>query len=146
MKVSSDSSPGETIPPVPMFSLPAGLIGFPDHRSFELLYVPEQLPFVWLRLHGPEVVHFVVIEPAGFIPDYDLELFDEDATQLGITGNGDTMVLNIVAVRHTEPATATVNLTGPIVVNRVTGRAKQCVLANHARYSAHHPLVVSSGN
>jgi flagellar assembly factor FliW len=121
--------------------LPEGLVGFPEHKSFELLFAPDQLPFIWLRLHGPNPLHFVVIEPGGIIPDYELELFDEDAAFLGLASSADTMVLNIVTVKPGAQATATVNLAGPVIVNRRTGIAKQCVLANYGRYSAHHPLV-----
>lgn len=143
MKVSPDISSTDSSPASSGQSLrlPEGLVGFPEHKSFELLYMPDQLPFVWLRLHGPDQLHFVVIEPAGIIPDYELELFDEDAALLGITDPSDAMVLNIVTVKPGATTTATVNLAGPIVVNRRTGIAKQCVLANYSRYSAHHPLV-----
>jgi len=142
MKVSPETTPAELAPSANQtLRLPEGLVGFPEYKSFELLYVPEELPFIWLRLQGEAPLHFVVIEPGGFIPDYELELFDKDATVLGITDSADTMVLNIVTVKPGAQATATVNLAGPIIVNRRTGVAKQCVLANYARYSAHHPLV-----
>lgn len=127
-----------------VFTLPQGLIGFPAHTSFELYVDPEQLPFRWLLLQGPETIQFVVIEPGGVIPDYELELFDEDAAQLGIAGPEDAFILNIVTVGRTQPATATVNLVSPVVVNRRTGLAKQVVLANHARYNVRHPLVTAS--
>ena len=52
-------------------------------------------------------------------------------------------MLNIVTVSRTEPVTATVNLIGPIIVNRRTGVGKQVVLSNHAHYDARFPLVVS---
>ncbi|MFT3869003.1 MAG: flagellar assembly protein FliW [Nibricoccus sp.] len=148
MKVSPDTTPTEPVPAGngQTLRLPEGLVGFPEHKSFELLYVPDQLPFIWLRLHGPDVLHFVVIEPAGIIPDYELELFDEDAAMVGITDPTDAMVLNIVTVKPGTQATATVNLAGPIIVNRRTGIAKQCVLANYSRYSAHHPLVDQNAN
>ncbi len=142
MKVSpelltADSASGHLI------RLPGGLIGFPDHKSFELLYQPDQLPFRWMKLLGPDVVHFVVIEPGGIISGYEPELFDEDAAYLGITDPTDALVLNIVTVSHSEPVTATTNLIGPIIINRRTGLAKQVVLANHSRYDARHPLVVA---
>lgn len=148
MKVSPDIIPTDPASSgsVQTLRLPEGLVGFPEHKSFELLYVPDQLPFIWLRLHGPDVLHFVVIEPAGIIPDYELELFDEDAALVGITDQADAMVLNIVTVKPGAQATATVNLAGPIIVNRRTGIAKQCVLANYSRYSAHHPLVDQNAN
>ena len=116
-------------------------MGLPEYKSFELLYDAEQLPFIWLRLQGPDQLHFVVIQPGGIIPDYELELFDEDAASLGIAESAEALVFNIVTVHPGPQSTATVNLAGPIIVNRRTGIAKQCVLANYSRYSAHHPLI-----
>jgi flagellar assembly factor FliW len=145
MKVSPDLfSTEHVVLPTQHFTLPEGLVGLPDYRSFSLSAVPDQLPFLWLHLHGPDPLHFVVIEPAGVIPDYELELFDEDAAFLGIADSADALVLNIVTVRPGSADAATVNLAGPIVIHRRTGRAKQCVLANYARYSAHHPLLSSA--
>jgi flagellar assembly factor FliW len=142
MKVSTDPLTADSASGH-LLKLPQGLIGFPNHHTFELLYQPDQLPFRWLRLHGPEIVHFVVIEPAGLIPDYEPELFDEDANTLGITDPKDALVLNIVTVSQSEPVTATANLIGPVIINRRTGFAKQVVLANHARYEARYPLVTA---
>lgn len=142
MKVSPEHSPIDLDSSTAQrLSLPEGLVGFPEYKTFELLFKADELPFIWLHLHGPEPLHFVVIEPGGIIPDYELELFDEDAAFLGIVDSADTMVLNIVTVRPGVTATATVNLAGPLIINRRTGIAKQCVLANYSRYSAHHPLV-----
>lgn len=125
-----------------VLSLPQGLIGFKESHHAELVCVPDHLPFLWLKLKGgDEPIHFIVIEPAGLVPDYELEIFDEDAASLGITGPDDAMVLNIVTLRQTQAVEATVNLIGPILVNRRTGVARQLVIANYARYSAHHLLV-----
>lgn len=144
MKVSPDIYPTDLDSAPPRsFTLPEGLVGFEEYKSFELLSVPDQFPFLWMRLHGPDTIDFVVIEPGGIIAGYELELFDEDATQLGLATPADALVLNIVTVRHGANATATVNLAGPVIANRRTGAARQCILANYARYSAHHPLVAS---
>ncbi len=145
MKVSPDNVSSEFAIGTPaQFKLPEGLVGFPDYHSFELDQVPDQAPFLWLQLRGPVKLNFVVIEPRAILPDYELELFDEDADFLGIKESGDAIVLNIVTVHNQRPEAATVNLAGPIIVNRHTGIAKQCILANYARYSAHHPLVDSA--
>ncbi len=141
MKVSPETTPTDKDPSTQSLRLPEGLVGLPEYKSFELLYDPEQLPFIWLRLQGPDELHFVVIQPGGIIPDYELELFDEDAATLGITESAEALVFNIVTVHPGPSSTATVNLAGPIIVNRRTGTAKQCVLANYSRYSAHHPLI-----
>lgn len=142
MKVSLDSPAPSEAPPQ-LIRIPGGLVGFPEHQGFEVFYREEELPFRWLRLVGPDPVDFVVIEPAGLIPGYELELFDEDAAFLGISEPSDAVVLNIVTVSRAQPPTATVNLVGPVVINRRTGLAKQVVLANHTRYSARHPLVTA---
>jgi flagellar assembly factor FliW len=142
MKVSPDLYPTELDAASPRtLRLPEGIVGFEEYKTFELLSVPDQFPFLWMRLHGPDTLDFVVIEPGGLIADYELELFDEDAAHLGLADSSDAMVLTIVTVRHGNNASATVNLVGPVIVNRRTGLARQCILANYARYSAHHPLV-----
>lgn len=142
MKVSPDLHPTHVSEGNPRaFQLPEGLVGFPEHHRFELLQVPDQAPFLWLNLQGPTPLHFVVIEPHGLIPDYELELFDEDAEFLGIKESADAIVLNIVTVKNAQPDAATVNLAGPVIINRHTGVSKQCILANYARYSAHHRLI-----
>ena len=125
--------------------LPHGLIGFAEHRRGELLYLPEHLPFLWMRLHGgAEPVHFVVIEPGGIVANYEPELFDEDAEQLDLRDPAEAMVLNIVTLHQQRPVEATVNLIGPIIVNRRTRVGRQLVISNYSRYSAHHALVDAS--
>lgn len=143
MKVLPDSTPTDFVNPASNnFELPQGLIGFKDYRRAELLYLPDHLPFLWMKLHGQdEPVHFIVIEPGELIPDYELEIFDEDAAGLDLCHASEAMILNIVTLRQQDPIEATVNLIGPILVNRRTRSARQLVLANYARYSAHHLLV-----
>jgi flagellar assembly factor FliW len=145
MKVAT-ALPPETSGTTPAneVALPYGLVGFPDHKHMELVYLPEQLPFLWMRVTGPTPLHFVVIEPGNFMADYEPELFDEDAAALGLAGPEDALVLNIVCVQPGSPHETTVNLVGPVIVNRRTGIGKQVVLANHGRFSAHHFLLGKS--
>ena len=142
MKVTAE--PATTAGPTEEILLPQGLVGFPNYDRFTVIYQEDQLPFCWMRLQGQEdELHFVVVEPGNVLPDYEPELFDEDALFLELKDPSEAMVLNIVTVTHTQQATATINLTGPVVINRRTGRAKQVVLANHSQYSARHPLVTA---
>jgi len=143
MKVLHDN-PAAEFPPMlaHTFNLPQGMIGFRDYTRAELLYLPDNLPFLWMKLHGAtESVNFVVVEPGGVIAGYEPELFDEDAANLGLAGAADAMVLNVVTLAHHSPLEATVNLVGPIVVNRRTRIGRQLVIANYSRYDAHHPIV-----
>ncbi len=122
--------------------LPHGIIGFGAYKRAELLYLPDHLPFLWMKLHSAtDHLHFVVIEPGGIVPGYEPELFDEDADGLDLRHPGEAMILNIVTLRRQDPVEATANLIGPIVVNRRTRLARQLVVSNYSRYSAHHALV-----
>ncbi|MFA6286577.1 MAG: flagellar assembly protein FliW [Opitutaceae bacterium] len=145
MKVLAESPlpPSPETPTALELHFPSGLVGFPEHRRGEVFHFADQLPFQWLRLHGPSPLHFVVIDPSGLVPDYAPELFDDDATALGIADSADALVLNIVTVRD-QASTATVNLVGPLIINRRTGVARQVVVANHSQYSARQPLVTAS--
>ncbi len=147
MKVLS-APPIADIPQPPVanhFELPQGLIGFKDYTRAELLYMPDHLPFLWLKLHrGTEAVHFIVIEPGGLVPGYAPELFDADAEALDLKDASEAMLLNIVTLQHQNPLEAKVNLVGPIVMNRRTRIARQLVISNYSQYSAHWPLVEPS--
>jgi flagellar assembly factor FliW len=143
MKVMPELYPTDLeAPSANSFSLPGGLIGFEAYKQAELLYQPDHLPFLWLKLSGPrDAVHFVVIEPGGLIPGYEPELFDEHALALDLAEPTEAMILNIVTLQRSTPLEATVNLVGPIVINRRTRVGRQLVISNYSRYSAHHSLV-----
>ena len=115
--------------------VPHGLVGLPDATVATLQRLPGQEPFMWLTFNGmPDPINFLVIEPNGLVQNYSPELFDQDAHELEITGSGDAFVLNIVTLRDTAPASASVNLTGPIIINRNTLQAKQVVISNYMGY------------
>jgi flagellar assembly factor FliW len=143
MKVLPDLLPTDfDAPPSNEILLPHGIIGFSAYKRAELLYLPDHLPFLWMKLRGrTDHLHFIVIEPGGIVPDYEPELFDEDAEALELSTPAEAMVLNIVTLQSQDPVEATVNLIGPIIVNRRTRLARQLVISNYSRYAAHHPLV-----
>ena len=55
----------------------------------------------------------------------------------GIQSPADALLLNIVTVRDGQ---ATVNLKGPIVINRHTLIGKQCIPTNVANFALQHPM------
>jgi flagellar assembly factor FliW len=124
--------------------LPHGIIGFGAYHRADLHYLPDHLPFLWMKLQGPETIQFIVIEPGGIVPGYEPELFEEDAEALDLRNPAEAMILNIVTLKRQSPVEATVNLIGPVVVNRRTRLGRQLVISNYSRYSAHHVLVEPS--
>lgn len=144
MKVFPDLIPTDLDTPANEIILPQGIIGFASFKRAELLYLPDHLPFLWMKLFHPDTadfLHFIVIEPGGIVPGYEPELFDEDAENLGISDPSHAMILNIVTLQRQSPVEATANLIGPIVINRRTRIGRQLVISNYSRYSAHHALV-----
>ncbi|MCX6934492.1 MAG: flagellar assembly protein FliW [Verrucomicrobia bacterium] len=146
MKVLPEFYPTDfDVPPANELILPHGIIGFSQFKRAELLYLPDHLPFLWMKLGEPaDALHFIVIEPGGIVPGYEPEIFDEDVAQLEIRDQAEVMILNIVTLKRHHPVEATANLIGPIVVNRRTRVGRQLVIANYSRYSAHHALVENS--
>ncbi len=123
------------------FTLPHGIVGFPDYTRATLERYPGQFPCLWMRLQGLlGSVNFVVIEPQGVISDYEPELFDNDALALGLAAASEALLLTILTMRPGTPVEATVNLIGPVVVNRRTRIGRQLVIANYSRYRAREPL------
>lgn len=130
------------VPSLPRkLTLPLGLIGFSEYTEYSLEAVPGSPPFLLMQAVGDGAPEFVVMQPEGMIENYQLVLRDEDCDALGIGGAADALVVNIVTIRSMNPQHVTVNLAGPVVINRATGRARQIILTNGQRYSTEHVLV-----
>lgn len=121
--------------------LPAGMMGLPEVTEFELVTNEDSLPVMWLRSTGGEEVSFPVVEPGPLVPNYELELNDADAEFLGEEVATDAFVLTVLTLKSAEPQKATINLIGPIVINRQTLIGKQVLLANFERYSVDHLVI-----
>jgi flagellar assembly factor FliW len=81
------------------------------------------------------------VEAKDVVSDYAVVLSDDDATALNLASPDDALVLNIVTVHSMRPQFVTVNLAGPIVVNRHTLLGKQIVLPQSEKISTVHPLI-----
>ncbi len=114
-----------------------GLPGFASSRRFVLEQwgVPGG-PFSLLRSLDDQT-EFLVVNPDVFFPDYVAEIDDETAGWLGLESADDACLLVIVSIPE-KAEDATANLLGPLVINRVTGRALQAVL--NERWSARRRL------
>jgi len=141
MKISRTAQMGEAVREKLALHLPFGLIGLRELTHFELEPAMEGMPFQVLRTTGEEIFEFVVVDPTVLLEGYSCVLRDEDVESLRITNVQDVMVLNIVAIHSHEPQYVTVNLVGPIVVNRNTFIGQQVILANSVDFSTDHVLV-----
>ena len=124
-----------------VIELPYGLLGFERVKDYVLIARPHEQPFMWFQMVADSNQAFLVVPPSLVAPDYQPDLSNDDVEFLGLTCPEDALLLNIVTLRGGGPAT--VNLKGPIVINRQTLIGKQVIPNNAAKYSLRHPLPVA---
>ncbi|WP_187369234.1 flagellar assembly protein FliW [Baekduia soli] len=102
------------IPAEAVLDFPAGLIGL-GGRRFALLARSEESAFVWLHSMDDPDLAVPVTNPWRFFEDYEIELGDDEAERLGISGPEDASIY--VTVRS-APALDDfcANLRAPILV------------------------------
>ena len=79
----------------------------------------------WLQVQGDSALAFLVISAFEAVPEYTPEIPDEDVRSLGLEDPQDALVFNIVTLR--KGGRSTLNLKGPIVINRLSMIGKQVV-------------------
>lgn len=123
-------------------TFPAGLPGFPHAHRFRLEpWGPAGSPFLLLSALDHAEIGFVVVPPWVFYPEYDFELDAPSSERLRLEKADDAIVLAVVTLSE-DPEHATLNLLGPIVVNRSTHEAAQVVLPASG-YSVRAPLALT---
>jgi len=121
--------------------IPTGLLGFEQIKDYVLTTNPEEEPFAWLHVEDNSALAFVVIDPFVVLPDYKPDIPQADVEFLQIKQSSDALLLGIVTINGTQQPT--LNLKGPIVINRHLHIGKQIIIANAAEYSVKHPLPVA---
>lgn len=121
-----------------MIEFPLGLLGFEQVKRYFLLADPEEEPFMRLQMAERPNQAFLVVQPRAVVEDYQPDLAPEDVQFLGLRQAEDALVLNIVTVR--QDGRATVNLKGPIVLNRHTRIGKQVIPLNATSLAVQYPI------
>lgn len=117
---------------------PQGLPGFGEEKAFAFLPYGPESPFAFLQsVNRPELTFFIV-EPFHFFTDYEFELGDDLAREIGLVADCPFQVFCIVTVpEKLEEMTA--NLLAPLVVNWRERSAVQAVLDKKG-YTTRHRL------
>lgn len=136
--VNPTPEPAVAAPEVSAVRLPTGLLGFEQIKDFLLIANAGEEPFHWLQVKDNPALAFVVVEPFLVMADYHPDIPQPDVEFLGLSAPEDALLLNIVTLHG--PNNATINLKGPVVLNRHTRIGKQVIIANAAEYSVRHPL------
>lgn len=120
---------------------PNGILGFEQIKDYLLVANPAEQPFAWLKVADDAGLAFVVIDPFLVARDYYPNIPQADVAFLGLKSAEDAMLLAIVTIH--DNGRATMNLKGPIVINRHTHTGKQVILANAGEFSVQYPLPVA---
>jgi flagellar assembly factor FliW len=117
---------------------PQGLFGFEELRDYVLLDAERQ-PFYWLQSIEKEQVAFVLINPFLIRPDYELSIGNGELLDIGIDAPEKALVFAIVTI-PADGGPMTVNLQGPLTINRDTREGKQAIL-NDSRWKTKHDIM-----
>jgi flagellar assembly factor FliW len=120
--------------------IPLGLLGFEQFKRFSLVTNQDEEPFLWLQMLDEPHLAFLAISPFVILPKYEPQIPEADAQYLELVRPADALIFNLVTVRG--PGKATINLKGPIVLNRHTLVAKQVIPRNASEFSVEHPLAI----
>ncbi len=106
-----------------------GLYGFEDYNDFSL-FPSEYEGLLRLESESDKNLAFFLVDPFLFFSTYEIDVDDDTVKDLDITNPNDVMVLTLITISKTVPASVTTNLQGPIVINRKNNKAKQIVLVD----------------
>jgi flagellar assembly factor FliW len=123
-----------------LIQLPYGLLGFERIKNYVLIANPPEEPFLWLQMLDNGRKAFLIVSPFLVKPDYQPDIPADDVDFLELAQPEDALVYNICTIRG--PGHATINLKGPIVINRHTLVGKQVIPNNATQFALCHPLPV----
>jgi flagellar assembly factor FliW len=114
-----------------------GLLGFADQRRYCLLQPNDDACFFWLQCLDDPNLAFVITDPNLFVKDYSVPVRDDQLESLGLAKLEDAQVFVIV---NKVDTTLTGNLQGPLVINTISRKGEQFVLAEK-RWTTRHELL-----
>jgi flagellar assembly factor FliW len=118
---------------------PRGLLGFEGCTRFTLVTRADWQPFARLQSLDDPGLAFVVADPRVFVPDYRVEVDPREIGELDVSDVRQVAVWALVTVAD-DPVQISINLQGPLLINRENNSGKQLVLV-HSAYPSRHPVL-----
>lgn len=127
-----------------LIHFPDGLLGFPDVKNYIIFDHDQDAPFKWLQATDEPALAFVITDPFLFVPDYQVEIEEQDLQALSVSDSSQLSTFIILTIPAGQPTRMTANLKGPVLVNGENRWAKQLVLTT-SLYHTRHPLLATPG-
>ncbi len=114
---------------------PLGIPGFKKSRQYVLTQTEGERPFAWLRSLDQPSLAFAVIEAFRLVPDYTIDVPDEELAEIGAPSPQECAILLILRVEVEKTVKIHANLRAPIIVNMTKRLARQVILLDADNYS-----------
>lgn len=124
-----------------IIELEEGFYGFSQYHRFALVDAKEN-PFIWIQCLDNKDLAFLAIDPFLFRPDYELDIDDALLEPLDLESPSDVVVFALITIPQ-DGGPITVNLQGPLIINKRNNRAMQAVLTD-SRWEIKHDLVAEA--
>ena len=105
-----------------------GIPGLEEYRKYALLQFEESYPIIWLQSVDEGGICLPVLDTFAVLTEYVFDIEDEDVRILELNGPEDLHVVSVLVIPE-DIRQMTVNLAAPIIINTVTGKAKQIMLS-----------------
>jgi len=115
-----------------------GVPGLEQYRKYALLQFEESYPIVWLQSMDDMGICLPVLDTFSVLPDYVFDIDESDVKALELKNPDELHVVSVVVIPE-DIQGMTVNLAAPIIINTITGQAKQIVLSG-SEYNVRAPV------
>ena len=115
-----------------------GIPGLEEYHMYALLQFEESYPIIWLQSVYEGGVCLPVLDTFAVLTEYVFDIEDEDVEVLELNGPEDLHVVSVLVIPD-DIRKMTVNLAAPVIINTVTGKAKQIMLGG-SEYNVRAPV------
>jgi len=115
-----------------------GIPGLEAYCKYALLQFEESYPIIWLQSVDEGGICLPVLDTFAVLTGYVFDIADEDVRELELKGPEELHVVSVLVIPE-EIQGMTANLAAPIIINTVSGKAKQIML-NGSDYNVRAPV------
>jgi len=123
-----------------LISFSDGIPGLEEYRKYALLQFEESYPIIWLQSVEEGGICLPVLDTYAVLTGYVFDIDDGDVKELELKGAEELHVVSVLVIPE-DIHGMTANLAAPIIINTVSGKAKQIMLSG-SDYNVRAPVFV----
>jgi len=127
-----------------LISFEEGIPGLEEYREYALLQFEDSYPIIWLQSVEEGGICLPVLDTYAVLDGYIFDIDDSDVKQLELKGPEELHVVSVVVIPENIQG-MTANLAAPIIINTVSGKAKQIMLTG-SEYNVRAPIFMDICN